>query len=207
MNYQRIYNQLIDRAKKRCLEGYKEVHHIVPRSMGGSDEKDNLVELTAREHFIAHWLLWRIHRNQKMAFAFNMMCGDRHRNRKVNSLAYQAAREVLKGIQLSDETRKKMSESQKGKKKSKEAVEKMKRSKTGSKHTEVQNKAKSERMRKPVLCNELNIIFETILLAREVTGISEAALREHLHGKNPSKRRMKGFTFSYIDKETGNVIH
>ena len=52
MNYQRIYDQIINRAKERTLEGYKEKHHIIPKCMGGSNEKQNLIELTAKEHFI-----------------------------------------------------------------------------------------------------------------------------------------------------------
>ena len=64
MNYAKIYNSLIEKAKPRGLdksqhEGYFEIHHIVPRSMGGSNAKDNLVMFTAREHFIAHMLLWK----------------------------------------------------------------------------------------------------------------------------------------------------
>ena len=44
------------------------------KSMGGTNNKENLVMLTAREHFLAHWLLWRIHRNKQSAYAFSMMC-------------------------------------------------------------------------------------------------------------------------------------
>jgi len=54
MNYKRIHDQIIERAKSRILEGYKERHHIIPKCMGGNNEKDNLVYLTAREHFIIH---------------------------------------------------------------------------------------------------------------------------------------------------------
>ena len=61
MNYEKIYNQIIDRAKIRVLEGYKEIHHIIPRCVGGTNDKDNLVTLTAREHFICHWLLVRMY--------------------------------------------------------------------------------------------------------------------------------------------------
>ena len=44
MNYARIYNQLIERAKARTRpEGYVERHHVTPRCMGGSDESGNLV--------------------------------------------------------------------------------------------------------------------------------------------------------------------
>jgi hypothetical protein len=57
MNYEQIYNNIISGAKQRVLEGYTEKHHIVPRSLGGEDTEENLVNLTAREHFICHWLL------------------------------------------------------------------------------------------------------------------------------------------------------
>jgi len=60
--YQRIYNSLMAHAIFRGkIDGYKEVHHIKPKSMGGTDDYWNLVQLTAREHFIAHCMLARIH--------------------------------------------------------------------------------------------------------------------------------------------------
>lgn len=57
MNYKRIYDELIENAKHRNITGYIEKHHILPRSMGGNEDKENIVKLTAREHYIAHWLL------------------------------------------------------------------------------------------------------------------------------------------------------
>jgi hypothetical protein len=62
MNYNKIYNDLIGLAQSRVtVDGYKERHHIIPKSMGGSDDESNLVDLTAREHFIAHNCLARIY--------------------------------------------------------------------------------------------------------------------------------------------------
>lgn len=66
MNYKKIYDQLVEKCKvrgldKSALEGYHESHHIIPRCLGGGNSKDNLVLFTAREHFIAHWLLWKTH--------------------------------------------------------------------------------------------------------------------------------------------------
>jgi len=61
MNYQKIYNQIIERAKTRQLKGYFERHHIIPKCIGGSNNKDNLVNLTAREHFLCHLLLCEIY--------------------------------------------------------------------------------------------------------------------------------------------------
>jgi len=55
--YSRVYFKIIDRAKSRSITGYKETHHITPRSLGGSNSLDNLVDLTAKEHYIVHLLL------------------------------------------------------------------------------------------------------------------------------------------------------
>lgn len=76
MNYQKIYNDLITKAQsenRNKKDSYFEQHHILPRSMGGSDEKNNLVLLTTREHYIAHALLYHIYKNSQMAYAWNMM--------------------------------------------------------------------------------------------------------------------------------------
>ena len=58
--YTRWYYSIIDRAQSRTLSGYKERHHIIPRSLGGSNQKNNIVNLTGREHFICHWLLTKM---------------------------------------------------------------------------------------------------------------------------------------------------
>jgi hypothetical protein len=72
MDYKNNYDDLINNAKSRAAEkdGYYEMHHIVPRSLGGSNSKENLVRLTAREHYIAHYLLWKMTGSREMAFAF-----------------------------------------------------------------------------------------------------------------------------------------
>jgi hypothetical protein len=72
MDYKKHYDLLITTRKNRkIIDGdYYERHHIIPKSMGGTNELSNLIYLTAREHFIAHWLLWRIYENKEMAFAF-----------------------------------------------------------------------------------------------------------------------------------------
>jgi hypothetical protein len=41
----------------RDLVKNTEKHHIVPRSLGGSNDESNIVRLTYREHFLAHLLL------------------------------------------------------------------------------------------------------------------------------------------------------
>ena len=60
MDYLKVYIRIIRRSKNRSLCGYIERHHIIPKSLGGSNNKYNIVELTAREHFISHMLLLKI---------------------------------------------------------------------------------------------------------------------------------------------------
>jgi len=57
MNYAAHYDRLIARARNRALAGYQERHHVIPKCMGGTDAKENLVSLTAEEHYVAHQLL------------------------------------------------------------------------------------------------------------------------------------------------------
>ena len=74
--YSKLYYKITSNAKQRITEGYTELHHIIPQSMGGSNDKENLVELTAREHFICHWLLIKMTEGKdrsKMLYALNGM--------------------------------------------------------------------------------------------------------------------------------------
>lgn len=90
MNYKRIYNELIENAKERINEGYVERHHIIPKSLGGSDEISNIVELTPREHFLAHLLLYRIYPDKhEMVYAFWMMS---NRFKNFSSRVYEEAK-------------------------------------------------------------------------------------------------------------------
>lgn len=81
MNYQRIYDSLIMRAHGRCKMNkqnpdyvYYERHHIVPKCLGGTNAKSNLVYLTAEEHWIAHLLLVKLNpKNNKLVFACQAM--------------------------------------------------------------------------------------------------------------------------------------
>jgi hypothetical protein len=71
------YKRFIETRPKRNLkreEGFN-VHHIVPRSLGGLDN-DNLIKLTIREHYIAHLILWKCG-YKEMVNAFWLMQHDR----------------------------------------------------------------------------------------------------------------------------------
>lgn len=63
--YTKWYFNLIEKAKKRCVkrdlkESYFEKHHIIPKCCKGTNDKDNLIKLTSKEHFIAHLLLTKM---------------------------------------------------------------------------------------------------------------------------------------------------
>ena len=66
--YTKWYFSIIDSARNRTNEGYIEVHHIIPKCLGGLDTVDNLIELTAREHFICHWLLTKMVKETKKQY-------------------------------------------------------------------------------------------------------------------------------------------
>lgn len=82
MDYQKIYNSLIEKGKNRKLDCYVETHHIIPRCMNGSDDIDNLVELTPEEHYLAHQLLVKIYPdNYSLVKAAQMMIPNRPSNK------------------------------------------------------------------------------------------------------------------------------
>jgi hypothetical protein len=88
MNYQRIYDNIIQRGKTRILEGYKEKHHIVPRCLGGTDDEFNLVSLTPEEHYLCHLLLIKIHPNNIRLVRAAMFMVSANKDQQRNNKAY-----------------------------------------------------------------------------------------------------------------------
>lgn len=119
MNYQKHYDLLISTRKALCRNKgggiHYDSHHITPRSLGGSNSKENLILLTPKEHFIAHYLLWRIHRNRPMATAFFAMCNGKMKKahgkdyHNPSSRAYAEAVEAVRSIPMPEDIRKKHS--------------------------------------------------------------------------------------------------
>lgn len=157
MDYKKIYEQLIDsRKNKPKIPGqYYERHHIVPFSMSKDNNEKNLIYLSAREHFLAHWLLWRIHRNRQTAYAFWCMCNWNTElqklNRKFSSIVYAEAKEACHIVGKSEEFKQKVSEAQIGKKMSDETKKKISDSlKNRSLSEEHKLKIKNTRLANPV---------------------------------------------------------
>lgn len=106
MDYKKIYDSLMlsrlalkNTRKLEKIQGkYFERHHIIPKSMGGnksySISSENIVLLTAKEHYMAHYLLWSHFRNRSMALAFHKMTYSNNllQKRKFTAKQYEAAK-------------------------------------------------------------------------------------------------------------------
>jgi hypothetical protein len=154
MKYAKWYFLLISRAQARGGDVVGERHHIVPRTLDGSNEKSNLVKLTHREHFLAHWLLVKFtcgEDQRKMNLAFYRMSAASSKNSRPTLNSWQYARAKLafvdaikgkptwnKGKLLTEEHKARISAFMKGKKRAPftdEHKAKMGAAMKGKKHT------------------------------------------------------------------------
>ena len=96
MNYQMVYKSLIDRRKAQSPSGYSERHHVIPKSLGGDNSRENIVSLTAREHYFCHKLLARIYGGKMWQALFLMSHGSvtSASGVRISSRDYSIAREM-----------------------------------------------------------------------------------------------------------------
>lgn len=156
MDYQKVYDAIVLRFARTppLLGEERDVHHIVPRCMGGEDADYNLVALPPRYHFVAHLCLAKIHGGKLAHAAYRMSNMGRYGSRKFAWLRRKNV-EALKGnkfslgVRASPETRAKLSlarlgnknaagnkgrpASNKGKKHSPETIQKMRLAHMGNK--------------------------------------------------------------------------
>jgi len=103
--YTTWYFSIIDKAIERNwdsdnIDFYVEKHHSIPKSFGGSN--DDIVTLTAREHFICHILLTKMlvgDKKSKMVWA--VMCMKGKSNRYINSRLYENVKQHIKHSEYS----------------------------------------------------------------------------------------------------------
>lgn len=120
--YVNRYIKFIEYCKsinKNCQLSYSEKHHIIPRCLGGLDTAENIVSLSARQHFIAHFILAKAY-GGTLWFAYMQMASSPKklvgRDYKVNSRLYQASKveyakvvsKRMSGRTVSDETKEKL---------------------------------------------------------------------------------------------------
>lgn len=221
MDYVRIYNQIIERAQTRKLDGYVEKHHIIPKCMGGLDIKENLVELMAREHFLCHMLLCEIYpKEPKLWYALWLMAIGKRQwveatPPNLSSREYEYIKEKfsklasLRKPNLNNkhtlETKIKMSKSQKGKKRSKECIQKMKFSALGKmksdSHKNNLSLSCSASFGKPIIQYDFNGNFikewETGKLASKVLDINYTAINNCCR-RNKNKKIKNSSSHNYI---------
>lgn len=153
--YAKWYTSITNNAKHRNLDCYTESHHIVPCSLGGNDDLTNLVNLTAREHFVCHWLLVKMTTGQehyKMLNALRMMRAEKHGQQrydtKITARVYENIKQKYAELQSqtlrgtgngmfgkrhTQEAKDKIRQKNLGKKLTPEQVEKLKKAITGKK--------------------------------------------------------------------------
>jgi NUMOD3 motif len=134
--YTKWYFNIVSSAQNRDVLGYTEQHHIIPKSLGGSNRKENLVKLTAREHFICHWLLTKMVSETKQKYqmwnAFSCMLyrensgqarykitgrvfeNIKKEGAKIKSIKFSGIHNPMYGVSRSQESKKKQSNSAKG---------------------------------------------------------------------------------------------
>lgn len=133
--YTMWYNLLINNAKNRKIDGYTEKHHIIPSSLGGTNDADNLVTLTPREHFVCHLLLTKMvdgENKKKMSYALWLMSNLKNHLQSDRYFPTSTAYENIKKIHSEI-----LSKMTKGKKKNYSSF-------LGKKHSERTKKLQSE---------------------------------------------------------------
>ena len=142
--YTKWYYDIIDNAINReYIENgtYTEKHHIMPKSLGGNNDKNNMVVLTGKEHFVCHLLLVKMTRGKaraSMSYAAWQMTNASNRERHTPTARQYAIMrkwmsESYKGRKFSEETKRRIGEKSKGRK-----------AFLGKKHTEETKKKMSE---------------------------------------------------------------
>lgn len=141
--YKKIYFKIVDQASRlnrvKSETHYYENHHILPKSLGGYNDKSNLVLLTAREHYICHWLLINMTEDKSlylMQHCFWSMnnqnkTGKRYANSKGYEISRRAFSKLNKNKTISSDHKEKNRKAQLGKKATDTAKEKMRLAKLG----------------------------------------------------------------------------
>lgn len=212
MDYEKNYYDYINYVKSidRKLD-YSEIHHIIPRCLGGSDDKSNLVVLTAREHFLAHYLLTKIYSdNSKIMDAFRMMgvINKNEQKRYINSRLYESKRKLFSEARSkkvvcieTGEIYPSASYVEKNIISGIRDVIKGKQLTAGGFHWKYLNEepiTKKPHKRKKVVCSNTGEVFSNTDEAANFVGVNSSLIRRIC---NTGKGTAKGYTFYYEEKQ------
>lgn len=212
ITYEKFIQNILDtRGRFACGAQYHERHHIVPKSVGGGNEEENLIDLFAREHFEAHRLLALENpENDNLIYAWGCMTWTKDKNQqrvKVTAEEYEEAKKIYSemcskryagennpnyGRKHTEEEKKKMSENHRkhfgesnhyyGKHHSDEIRKKM---------------SENSKIKKKVLCLETGIVFDSITKAAEFANVSKSAVSRCLRKKS---KMAGGYHWVYYDE-------
>jgi hypothetical protein len=96
INWEKLYYKHIEKCKNQIIEESKiyHKHHILPKSSGGNDDKDNLVILTYKQHVFAHFLLYKWKPTNNNWISYRLMNGlDESKKQAVEELKIKKIKE------------------------------------------------------------------------------------------------------------------
>ena len=207
-----IVNILNTRGRNGCGDEYHETHHIVPKCMGGSNDKDNLIDLFAREHFEAHRLLALENpENDGLIYAWACMAWVKDNNQQRTKITPEEYEEVRKrysemasrrysgknnpcyGRRHTEEEKKKMSENH-GKYFGESNHY------YGKHHSEEIRKKMSDnnKTKKKVICLETGEVFDSLTKAADFARVSKPSIMRACKGMCKSSG---GYHWEYYVEE------
>lgn len=215
-----INNILATRGRFNCGDRYHERHHIIPRCLNGNDDENNLIDLYAHEHFIAHKLLAIENpNNDKLIYAWHMMAFVKDKKQDRYELSPEEYEEVkqafskihgkivsakLKRHKVSAETRIKISENHNyaygedhpmfGRRHTESAIEKMRQAAIG--------RPSSRRNRQQVYCVELDKIFEDATAVAKELSLDSGGILKCCKGE---RKTCGGYHWEFVNEETLNL--
>lgn len=217
MDYLRIYNELIEKRKKEILSkencDYFEIHHIKPRSIYPDlvDDKENLVALTAKEHYFAHHLLKEIYKKQygdnsdeywRLFNAFWLMSHAK-RYTFISAQRYEALRKEITDFWSDEnktkEIRLKMSKAKKGKPSPKKGIplseehkEKLRLINLGKKHSpETIEKIRQSNLGKQLSEEHKQILIQSRLGSKHTEETKERIRQKKLGFRHTEETKQK----------------
>ena len=186
--YEEFINNIFEtRGRFSCGNTYHERHHIKPKCLGGTDDEDNLIDLFAREHFIAHKLLAQENpENNSLVYAWSCMAfihSTVQERCELTPEEYEEARialsEARKGKLHSEETKRKISEKAKERYKDPKYCEKMRQTYIDRYTDEVRQKMKRD------VAGKNNPMYGKHHTEESNAQMSEAHKETHAGEKNP----------------------